>query len=295
MGESLKNYMTDIADWVSSHMTSLLPQDMPKTLLKSMQYSLTAGGKRIRPILLIATLDSLGKGRELGLEVASAIEMIHTYSLIHDDLPAMDNDDFRRGIPTNHKVFGDGIAILAGDALLTHAFHVISSISSKRIDPIITLDLVIKLAIAAGPVGMVGGQVLDLEGEHKELSLKDLEMIHRHKTGDLIHYSIYAGAVLGNANDEQKYALTEYARKLGLAFQIQDDILDVIGEEANTGKPVGSDQKRGKSTYPAIMGIDAAKSWVEQLVVEAKQIIELPGIDHKRLCEIADYFAKREC
>ncbi len=286
--------MTDIAEWISTRITTLLPNETPNTLLQSMQYSLNAGGKRIRPILLIATIESLGKDRELGLEVACAIEMIHTYSLIHDDLPAMDNDDFRRGIPTNHKVFGDGIAILAGDALLTHAFQLISTLPKEKANPDIALDLVTRLSIAAGPTGMVGGQVLDLDGEKKnDLSLNELERIHRHKTGDLIHYSVYAGVKLAQASKDQINAFSTFARKLGLAFQIQDDLLDVIGSEEHTGKPVGSDQKLGKSTYPVLMGVDAAKKMVETLVTEAKNAIDLPNINPARLFEIADYFAYR--
>ncbi len=296
MGETIQDYMTDVADWISTHISRFLPEATPETLLKSMRYSLNAGGKRIRPILLIATLEALGKERELGLEVAAAIEMIHTYSLIHDDLPAMDNDDFRRGVPTNHKVFGEGIAILAGDGLLTLAFQLVASIANTfpDINPNTALELVSKLSSAAGPVGMVGGQVLDLEGENRQLSLTDLEEIHRHKTGDLIHFSIYAGAILANANEEQLNALQLYARNLGLAFQIQDDILDITGVEANIGKPIGSDQKLGKSTYPALLGLEAAQKWLIQLIEEAKKAIELPGIQYKRLAEIADFFVYRQ-
>lgn len=295
MDESLKQYMTEVAEWISANLVATIPQDTPKQLLDSMQYSLLAGGKRIRPILLIATLEALGKERQLGLEAALAIEMIHTYSLIHDDLPAMDNDDFRRGKPTNHKVFGEGIAILAGDALLTWAFHLMSSIAKRHsVDPLIVLDLVSNLAIAAGPSGMVGGQVLDLEGENQNLNLEQLEKIHRHKTGDMIHFSIYAGAKLGNANEEQLLALSTYARKLGLAFQIKDDILDVIGNEELIGKPVGSDQRLGKSTYPALMGLENAKKSLETLIDEAIDALKVPGIEYERLVAIANYFKDRE-
>lgn len=296
MGDNIKDYMKDIASWITTHMPAYLPLETPETLLESMQYSLNAGGKRIRPILLISTIEALGENRNIGLEVASAVEMIHTYSLIHDDLPAMDNDDFRRGKPTNHKVFGEGIAILAGDALLTWAFQLISSIKNihTELSSDIVIDLINQLAIAAGPIGMVGGQVLDLEGENKKLSIEELEKIHRHKTGDLIYFSIYAGARLAHANENQLAALSLYARKLGLAFQIQDDILDIIGTETALGKPTGSDQKLGKSTYPALIGIDTAKKWLAQLVEEAKNVIMIPGINHKRLSQIADYFVERQ-
>lgn len=295
MGVDLKDYMKETASWVSTHMIHFIPKDIPETLLKSMEYSLNAGGKRIRPILLIATLEAFGCKRELGLEVAAAIEMIHTYSLIHDDLPAMDNDDFRRGKPTNHKVFGEGIAILAGDALLTHAFQLVASISStKNIPSQVALDLVSKLATAAGPKGMVGGQILDLEAENKSLTLLELEQIHRHKTGDLISFSVYAGAVLANASDLHLAALLKFANKIGLAFQIQDDILDITGVEVDLGKPIGSDQRHGKSTYPGIIGIDAAKAWLNELISEAKAAINLPGLEHRRLAELADFFVTRQ-
>jgi geranylgeranyl diphosphate synthase type II len=294
MGISLKAYMDEMAAWISSQMLSFLPEEIPPTLYESMKYSLQAGGKRIRPILLLSTIEALGKPRELGLETASAIEMIHTYSLIHDDLPAMDNDDFRRGKPTNHKVFGEGIAILAGDALLTWAFYLISSQRRSSLSADIILQLIRELAIAAGPIGMVGGQVLDLEGERKQLTLDELERIHRHKTGDLIHYSVYAGAIIAGADDAQKAALSKYARNLGLAFQIQDDILDIVGNEESIGKPIGSDQRLGKSTYPALMGLEQAKMKVYSLVEEAKEALNVQGIEKERLAELADFFVNRQ-
>lgn len=285
--------MAEAGNWVSTQLTSFLPPNVPPILLKSMQYSLQGEGKRIRPILLIAVVESLGKERSIGLEVAVAIEMIHTYSLIHDDLPAMDNDDLRRGVPTNHKVFGDAIAILAGDGLLTHAFHVISSLFPGKLDSKTVIALINGLAAAAGPTGMVAGQVLDMEGEHKTLTLEQLECIHRHKTGDLIQFAVYAGAILGGASDEDKKALLKYAQNLGLAFQIQDDILDVVGDGEDIGKPVGSDRKSGKTTYATLLGIDAAKEKVKQLISDAKSAVQIPSIDYERLHQIADFFGYR--
>lgn len=296
MDRSLNLYLKERAEWISSHLLSLLPDNTPHKLLQSMRYSLQSGGKRIRPILLITVLESLGKPKEIGLELACAIEMIHTYSLIHDDLPAMDNDDFRRGQPTNHKVFGEATAILAGDGLLTWAFHLAASACkpSSQISADKILHLIRELSAAAGPAGMVGGQALDIEGEGKQLSLDELQNIHMRKTGDLIHFSVYAGAILGEATETQLDSFRIYARNIGLAFQIQDDILNVIGEVEKLGKPVGSDQKLNKSTYPALMGLEAAKMKVVELIEEAKQSINIPGINPERLLQIADYMVQRD-
>lgn len=202
----------------------------PKVLKEAMTYSLKAGGKRIRPLLLLATLQSFHKPLELGYDVACALEMIHTYSLIHDDLPAMDDDDLRRGLPTNHKVYGEAIAILAGDALLTLSMEVVAKVSSEHITAEQKLLIIEEIARAAGPEGMVGGQVADLEGENKTLSLDELTYIHDHKTGDLLTASIICGAILAGASNEDVNHLRLFARELGLLFQIRDDILDVEGD-----------------------------------------------------------------
>ncbi|MGG3924059.1 polyprenyl synthetase family protein, partial [Geobacillus thermodenitrificans] len=224
----------------------------PETLKKAMAYSLEAGGKRIRPLLLLSTIQALGQNPSLGLPVACAIEMIHTYSLIHDDLPSMDNDDLRRGKPTNHKVFGEAMAILAGDGLLTYAFQLIAEIHDERVPVDVRLQLIAELAKAAGPEGMVAGQVADMEGEGKTLALAELEYIHRHKTGKMLQYSVHAGALLGGADARQMRELNEFAAHLGLAFQIRDDILDIEGTEEKIGKRVGSDRENHKATYPAL-------------------------------------------
>lgn len=292
----VKEHVEHLVRWFSNELPRFLPKDSPPKLLDAIEYSVMAGGKRLRPILLFSALESLGKRRELGLEAAAAIEMLHTYSLIHDDLPAMDNDDYRRGRLTNHKVFGEGMAILAGDALLTWAFYLLASLPHyhSEISLETSLTLVRELAMAAGPYGMVAGQVLDMEAEHHQLPLSELEKIHTHKTGDLIHFSVFAGAYLGGADDSQMKGFSIYARKLGLAFQVQDDILNVIGDEKKMGKRVGSDQERGKNTYPALMGIEKAKDLVRQLVAEAKEAIHRKGIETEVLFYLADYVIERE-
>ncbi|MDZ5471061.1 farnesyl diphosphate synthase (plasmid) [Bacillus sp. 31A1R] len=266
----------------------------PSVLKESMLYSLEAGGKRIRPLLLFATLEAFGEQTEKGLQTAAAIEMIHTYSLIHDDLPSMDDDDLRRGKPTNHKVFGEAFAILAGDALLTHSFQLIAETPEKFAGADVKMKLVLELAKAAGAEGMVGGQVADMEAEGKLLTLEDLEYIHIHKTGKLLSYSVMAGAILANANDKQVELLTAFAHHLGLAFQIQDDILDLEGSEEKIGKRVGSDEQNQKSTYPALLTMNGAKQALSQHIDMAKSSLKQTGLDTAVLEEITDLVASRD-
>jgi geranylgeranyl diphosphate synthase, type II len=266
----------------------------PGTIKRAMSYSLEAGGKRIRPLLLFATLHSFGKEPDIGLPVACAIEMIHTYSLIHDDLPSMDNDDLRRGKPTNHKVFGEAMAILAGDGLLTYAFQVIAEASDARIAPATKIRLIEELAKAAGPEGMVAGQVADIEGEGKQLSLEQLEYIHRHKTGKMLQYSVLAGALLAGAKDEQKHHLHMFASHLGLAFQIRDDILDIEGSEEKIGKRVGSDIENKKVTYPSLLTIAGAKEKLSCHIAEAKRYLQKAEVNDSVLSYICDLVATRD-
>lgn len=266
----------------------------PPIIKQSMQYSLEAGGKRIRPLLLFATLDAFGKDPEEGLLAASAIEMIHTYSLIHDDLPSMDNDDLRRGKPTNHKVFGDAIAILAGDALLTYSFEVIGKIPSEYASINTKLNLVIEMAKAAGAEGMVGGQVADMEGEGKSLTLEELEYIHIHKTGKLLGFSVLAGAILAEARQSQLQHLSAFAHHLGLAFQIQDDILDMVGNQQVIGKPVGSDTTNHKSTYPQLLSLEGARAALHNQINLSKENLTRTGLNTKLLMEITDLVASRD-
>lgn len=268
-----------------------LPWD-EETMGQSMRYSLIGGGKRIRPVLALAAAQAVGGNAEQVLPAACALELIHTYSLIHDDLPAMDNDDYRRGRLANHKVFGEGKAILAGDGLLTYAFELLASplpVPSER-----QLRVLKEVAQAAGPEGMVRGQVLDLEAEGKTLSLDEIEQIHRLKTGAMLIVSARLGGILGGGTEEQIRALTRYAQSLGLAFQIKDDILDLEGDSETLGKPAQSDLKQEKSTYPSLLGLAGAK---EQLAVKVQEAHEALSIFSKPvdfLHSLADYIADRK-
>ncbi|WP_404462655.1 polyprenyl synthetase family protein [Sutcliffiella horikoshii] len=291
----LQTFMKDrkklVEDALFSYMKSV---EAPEILLESMNYSLKAGGKRLRPLLVLATLKSFGKPEELGMPVACAVEMIHTYSLVHDDLPSMDDDDFRRGKPTNHKVFGEAMAILAGDALLTHSFEVMEDLLNLDVKPMKVVTLMKELAKAAGPRGMVGGQVADMEGEGAQLSLQDLEYIHRNKTGKLLGYSIVAGAILGDATEEQISKLEQFGDHLGLAFQIRDDILDIEGDASKIGKPVGSDTQNEKTTYPSLLTMNGAKEKLEYHINEAKHILADIPLESDLLVQLCDLIAKRD-
>lgn len=263
----------------------------PSIIKESMVYSLNAGGKRVRPTLLLATLAGYEIPISYGYEVACAIEMVHTYSLIHDDLPAMDNDDLRRGKPTNHKVYGDAIAILSGDALLTLSFQLLSS--AKHISAEKKIQLIQWISKAAGAEGMVGGQVEDMLGENKDLSVEQLENIHHGKTGALLAASIVAGAIIADVSDSEREELHCFAKHLGLAFQIKDDILDVEGDEKEIGKPVGSDVGNDKSTYPKILGIDGAKEKLAYHIEQAKKHLYKTNMEHSLLLQLTDYIATR--
>jgi geranylgeranyl diphosphate synthase type II len=262
------------------------------SLKEAMLYSILAGGKRLRPILLLKTVEAFGKKSDSYMDIACAIEMIHTYSLIHDDLPSMDNDDFRRGNLTNHKVYGEAVAILAGDGLLTYAFQTMADaeVENDRIK----IDLIQKLAEAAGPEGMIEGQAADLEAEGKNVTLNELEQIHRNKTGKLLGYSIYAGAKVAGGTISQLEHLRAFADHLGLAFQIQDDILDVEGDESLIGKPVGSDFQNKKSTYPQLLTLDGAKRKLNEEVDKAKKHLYQAEIDHSWLESFTDYMVSRD-
>ena len=264
---------------------------LEEKLSQAMEYSLMSGGKRLRPILLMAAADAVRGNGEKFLTVATAMEMIHTYSLIHDDLPAMDNDDYRRGKLTNHKVFGEATAILAGDALLTLAFEVITR--QKNISPEILLKIVQEISTAAGAAGMVGGQSIDLESEGKKISMATLQKMHLGKTGAIFKAAIRSGAILAGANSQQLDALTIYAEKFGLAFQITDDILDVTGDEKNLGKPVGSDAKNNKSTYVSLTSIDAAKNLAQKAVDEAVDALKNFGTEADFLRDLVKYLIGR--
>lgn len=267
--------------------------DTPEDLAKAMLYSLQAGGKRIRPLLVFAVIDAFGKDPAIGLDAAAAIEMVHTYSLIHDDLPSMDDDDLRRGKPTNHKVFGEATAILAGDALLTLSFNMLAEMPEESVPANVKLALIKGLSTAAGAQGMVGGQTADMEGENKKLTLEQLEYIHINKTGKMLEYSILAGALISGASQEQKNILSKFAYHIGLAFQIRDDILDLEGTEELIGKPVGSDTVNEKSTYPALLGLDGAKESLNDHLQSAKDSLAATGLKVELLTEITDLIGLR--
>jgi geranylgeranyl diphosphate synthase type II len=269
----------------------------PTSLHKAIRYSLFAGGKRIRPILSMAAFESVGGKGEGILPFACALEMIHTYSLIHDDLPALDNDDIRRGRPTCHKVFGEAVGILAGDALLTEAFRLMTCRPIQELslrDGGLVLEVINEVAQAAGMTGMVGGQILDIESEGKEVDLPMLQYIHTHKTGALILVSVRVGARLGGANEETLKHLTHYGERIGLAFQIADDILNVEGKDGLLGKSTGSDVSRGKATYPALFGIEESKRRAKELVEMAMDAIQSIGSEAEPLREIARFILSRE-
>lgn len=261
-------------------------------LAESMKYSLMAGGKRLRPILLMAAADAAGGHGDDYLASACALEMIHTYSLIHDDLPAMDNDDYRRGRLTNHKVYGAGLATLAGDALLTLAFEVL--LRQKGVMPDTLVRVVREVSTAAGPEGMVGGQALDLASEGKQIDKDTLRRMHMAKTGALFRAAVRSGAILAGADDAKLAALTEYAEAFGLAFQITDDILDVTGDEAAIGKPVGSDERNQKSTYVTLTSLDEAKRLAREAVDRAHQALAPLGEKAAFLDELAEYLITRD-
>ncbi len=292
----LKPYLQERTQLVESALDRYLPKadTLPTRLHDSMRYSVFAGGKRIRPILMMAACEAVGGNPQQVLPAACAIEMIHSYSLIHDDLPAMDDDDFRRGQPTNHKVYGEATAILAGDGLLTEAFILLSSPDVWQSVPADARREVIHLlARSAGSRGMVGGQVVDMESEGQSIDLPTLEYIHTHKTGALILAAIESGAIIGGADDRQRRALCRYGEASGLAFQVADDILDIVADQEALGKDVGSDQERGKATYPALLGLDGARQRARELRELAFTALELFDDAARPLREIAGYIVDR--
>lgn len=273
----MNEYMLHKTALINNVLPTLYPDNtaVNKILAQSMNYSLNAGGKRLRPLMLMAAADAAGADGEKYVRIGCAIELIHTYSLIHDDLPAMDNDDYRRGKLTNHKVYGDAMAILAGDALLTHAFDIIAS--EPDIAPRILIRVIHEISCAAGPEGMVGGQAIDLLSENKHIDITELRKLHSAKTGALFCAAIRSGAILAEASDDELNALTVYAKEFGLAFQITDDILDVIGDDKKIGKPVGSDEKNHKSTYVSLLSLAEAKQLAQASVSNAVAALESFG------------------
>ena len=278
---------------VESALDAALGPERPESLREAMRYSLLAGGKRLRPILCLASCELAGGTSALALPTAVALEMIHTMSLIHDDLPAMDNDDLRRGRPTNHKVFGEANAILAGDALLTRAFEMVA-LRSPGVAPERLLRVLGELSLAAGAPGLVGGQVVDLESEGRQVDLDTLEYIHLHKTGALLRACVLSGALVAGASEELLSALGTYARGIGLAFQIIDDILDVTASSEVLGKTAGKDLTADKTTYPKLLGLDEPRRRAEALVAEAKTALAPWSAQASPLLALADYITSRD-
>ena len=293
-------YLAEQAAAVEAFLDRNLPVEdaYPPSIHKAIRYSLFAGGKRLRPVLTLAASEAVGGRSEDALPAAASVEMIHTYSLIHDDLPAMDNDDLRRGKPTSHVVFGEAVAILAGDALLTHAFHVLAAVCSngEYVDPVghaRRLRAVSVLAAAAGMNGMIGGQVIDLESEGRSVDAETLDLIHRKKTGALMEAAAHLGALMGGGNNEEIEHIARFGREIGLAFQIVDDLLDVEGDPAETGKSAGKDLEAGKATYPGIHGTERARHRARELARQAIELVTPLGPQAEPLALLAQRIVDR--
>ena len=281
-------YLKQAAADTDAAMDRFLPPEIerPGTIHAAMRYCVFAGGKRLRPVLCIAAAEACGGKRQDALPAACAVELMHTYSLVHDDLPCMDDDDLRRGRPTCHKVYGEGMAVLCGDALLTEAFAVLARSKS--------VEMIAELASAGGSRKLIGGQVLDLEGEGKSLSLEELIRIHEAKTAALLTTSIRLGAMSAGADEAQIAALTKFGHALGLAFQVLDDILDVTQTTENLGKTAGKDTAVAKATYPAVMGLEESRAEAARLTAEALEALAVFGENGARLREIAGRMLLRE-
>ena len=293
---SFKSSLKYRVDYIEKLLKEHMPEEKgyQKTIFEAMNYSLKAGGKRLRPILTLEACRIVGGNEEDAIPFAIAIEMIHTYSLIHDDLPALDNDDLRRGRPTNHKVYGDAMAILAGDGLLNYAFEIMLSSSIGKENPAKYLNAINEIAKSSGVYGMIGGQVVDIESEDKKIEMEKLDFIHLNKTAAIIVGCMRAGAIIGDATEEQLENITKYATNIGLSFQIADDILDITGDESKLGKKVGSDIDNNKSTYPSLIGLEKSKEIANDLINESKTRISNIKGDTEFLNDLAEYIVARD-
>lgn len=292
----LHAYLKERATLIECALASAVPthDGLEARLFESMRYSLLEGGKRLRPILALATCEAVGGSIDDAMNYACALEMIHTYSLIHDDLPCMDNDDLRHGKPTNHKVYGDAIATLAGDALLTDAFAAVARLSFAKKHPEVALEVIAELSDAAGSRGMVSGQVIDLLGEGRQMNLEQLEYLHSKKTGALFLASVVGGARLGSANSVQIDSLSKYARALGLCFQVVDDLLDVEASTEQMGKRTNKDQAAGKDTYPMLIGVEQSRALARDLESRAQATLSTFDNRAEPLRAIAHFVVERK-
>ena len=291
---NLKSYLQSRQQMIDRALDGYLPKEnvRPATIHKAMRYSLFAGGKRLRPILTLATAEACGGKIGNALPLACAMECIHTYSLVHDDLPSMDNDDFRRGRPTCHKVFGEGIAVLAGDALLTIAFEIVSHATPPhRYEP---FTLLREVAVAAGSRKLIAGQVADLEAEGKKVGFDDLRYIHQNKTAAILTASLCLGAMSANATAKELGAIAKFGRALGLAFQVIDDILDVTQTSEKLGKSAGKDVAAHKATYPALIGLEKSRGEAKKLTKQAHDALSIFGKRADTLHALANYLLERE-
>ena len=290
----LNSYLKQQKVLVESALDSSIAIARPEKIYQAMRYSLLAGGKRLRPILCLATCELTGGTIEMAMPTACALEMIHTMSLIHDDLPAMDNDDFRRGKPTNHKVYGEDIAILAGDGLLAYAFEYVAT-QTQNVAPNQIVQVIARLGRTVGAAGLVGGQVLDLESEGKsDITAETLSFIHTHKTGALLEASVVCGAILANAPQADLDRLSKYSQNIGLAFQIIDDILDITATDEQLGKTAGKDVSAQKATYPSLWGIEQSRVKAGELIDEAIAILTIYGTKADPLRALAKYIVTRD-
>ena len=289
-------YLKEKTDFFETELKKELQElSYPETIAKGMEYAILNGGKRLRPFLLFATLELLNEDISKGVKSAIALEMIHSYSLVHDDLPALDNDDYRRGKLTTHKVFGEAEGILIGDSLLTYAFYILSQKNLKFLSSEQIVNIISKTSEYAGINGMIGGQMIDIESENKKIDLETLKYIHSHKTGKLIKLPIEIACIIANVEKDKKEVLEKYANLIGLAFQVKDDILDVEGTFEELGKPVGSDVDLHKATYPSILGMEESKKILNDTVEKAKEIIKNKFGEEKgkNLISLADFIKNR--
>ena len=289
-------YLKEKTDFFETELKKELQElSYPETIAKGMEYAVLNGGKRLRPFLLFATLDLLNEDISKGVKSAIALEMIHSYSLVHDDLPALDNDDYRRGKLTTHKVFGEAEGILIGDSLLTYAFYVLSQKNLELLSSEQIVNIISKTSEYAGINGMIGGQMIDIQSENKKIDLETLKYIHSHKTGKLIKLPIEIACIIANVEKDKREFLEEYADLIGIAFQVKDDILDVEGTFEELGKPVGSDVDLHKATYPSILGMEESKKILNDTVEKAKEIIKNKFGDEKGkvLISLADFIKNR--